>query len=350
MIFLNKVLRKQTLKKLCPMMIIAGILALAFLAVSCQGMLSLISGPQPLSPGNVEEEGSYVSFDASQVIVAFASLSVSSDSGSQVLETYYLLPAGDGTYLAVMDPKETNDNVLNRAMEQSHEYYLGDLENLTRLGDLSGTLVPLEDDMESYMVDCITNYSLPGYDADSVLSLIRPVQVNLNKVGFLSVTQAVVLFGIGLGFLAVLLLILIPALAGAYQKKATAVVLGECTVQEAEDAFKQAKNIERVYVDKFIWFPKGAATRVLKTSDLVWGYPMPEPLVVSKYRWPVALYDQEQNCTQICFMDSKNRQVFLDAIKAQGHPFVDTYTSALSQKFKNDPEGFVKDAARKTEE
>lgn len=344
-ISLNKVLKKQTLKTLSPMIIIAAVLAVAFLAVSCTGIITMLSGPAPMSQLDPEAlEGEYVSFDASEVIVAFATLSVSSDTDTQVLETYYLLPFGDGTYLAVMDAEEANANVLDRAMEQSYEYYLGDLEMLTRLGTLEGTVTALDEDMNSYMVDCITNYSLPGYDADSLYSLIRPVQINVDKVGFLYADTAALLAVIGAVFLALLLLLLIPALAGAYQKKAQEIVYEDCTAEEAEEAFASAEVIERVHVGKYIWYPKGASTKVLKTSDLVWGYAMPEPLVVNKYRWPVALYDQEQEFTQICFMDKKNREKFLAAIAAQGNPFIDNYTSALSQQFKNNFDGFMKEA------
>lgn len=349
---MNKVLKKETLKTLLPMIIITAVLTIALLAVSCQGLLMMLSGPTELSDMTLEEaEGKYVSFDASQVIVAFATWSVSNDSETKVLETYYLLPYGENTYIAVMDAEEKNANVLDRAMEQSHEYYMGDLETLTRLGTLSGTLKPLEEDMISYMVDCIESYTLPGYEeGGNTASLIYSYQVNIDEVGFLSTSTAALLGVIALVFLALTLLLLVPALTGAYQKKAAGIVSEELTAEEAEDAFNEAQSIEKIHVGKFIWYQKGASTKALSTRKLIWGYCMPEPLVVSKYRWPVALYDEEQNFTQICFMEKKNREKFLSAIAAQGHPFIDTYTSELAQKFKNDPEGFQKDAAKAAKE
>lgn len=340
---MNKLLKKQTMKKLRPMMIIAAVLALGFFAVSCQGIFMLLAGPTPLEDARLES-GEYVSFDASEVIVAFATLSVTRDSDTQVMETYYLLPAGDGTYLALMDKKEANGNVLERAMEQSHEYYLGDLENLTRMGDLCGTIVSLDEDMNSYMIECITNYSLPGYDSDSVGSLIRPIQVDAGRVGFLYENVAKLLFVVGVVFLLGLLALWLPAQCGFYQKKAMEQVLGDLTQEEAEQDFLAAEEIERIRVGKYVWYSKGFATRVLKTESLIWGYSMPEPLVVSKYRWPVALYDREQKFTQISFLDKKNRDKFLAAVASQGHPFVQGYSTELSGKFKSDFEGFVQDA------
>lgn len=349
---MNKVLKKESLKSLMPKIIITAVLTIAFLAVACQGLLMMISGPTELSNVNLEEaEGEYVSFDASEVIVAFATWSVSNDSETKVLETYYLLPYGEGTYIAVMDAEENNASVLDRAMEQSYEYYLGDLETLTRLGTLSGTVKPLEEGMTDYMVDCIENYTLPGYEEGAnTANLIYPLQINVDQVGFLYSNTAALLGVIGLVFLALTLLLLIPALVGVYQKKAAEIVAEELTAEEAESAFAEAVTIEKIRVGKFIWYQKGATTKALSTRNLIWGYPMPEPLVVSKCRWPVALYDEEQNCTQICFMEKKNREKFLAAIAAQGHPFIDTYTSELAQKFKTNLEGFKKEAQQAAKE
>lgn len=347
MIHLSKTLKQKTMKTLLPFILVAALLTVAFLGIAAPGLLKIIAGPQPLAQQNLDDmQGKYVSFDASEVIVAFASLSVKSDSGTEVLETYYLLPAGDGTYLAVMDAKERNANVLERAMTQSQEFYMGDLETLTRLGDISGTVVAMEEDMESYMVETIEKYALPGYvEGESSYSLIRPAQINLDKAGFLYTNVASLLAVIGLVFLAITLLILIPGLTGAYQKKAVSV-----TGEDGEAAFAEALTIEQIQVGKYVWYQKGASTRVLKTEDLVWGYSMPEPLVVSKYRWPVALYDMEQNFYQVCFMDKKNREKFIAAIAAQGHPFMDNYTSDLAQKFNSNFEGFVADAAKAAKE
>lgn len=340
-IHLSKTLKQKTMKTLLPFILVAAILTVVFLGIAAPGLIKIISGPQPLDQQNLDDmQGKYVSFDASEIIVAIASLSVNSDAGTEILETYYLLPAGDGTYIAVMDAKERNANVLDRAMSQSQEFYMGDLETLTRLGDISGTVVELEKDMDTYMVDTIDKYTLPGYvEGESSFGLIRPAQINLDKVGFLYTNVASLLAVIGLVFLAITLLILIPGLTGAYQKKAFALV-GEA----GEDAFNEAETIEQIQVGKFIWYQKGASTKVLKTEDLVWGYPMPEPLVVSKYRWPVALYDMDRNFHQVCFMDKKNREKFIAAIAAQGHPFIDHYTSDLAQKFNSNFEGFVADA------
>ena len=348
---MNKVLRKQTIKSLIAWIIICAVLAVAALGVSAQGLLMKLTGPTALAELSLEEaEGKYVSFDASEVIVSFATWSASNDTDTKVLATYYLLPY-DGSYIAVMDSKENNARILERAMEQSQQYYMADLENLTKLGDIAGTVKPLEADMEEYMVKCIENYTLPGYvEGGNTYDLLLPYQVNLDQVGFLYTKAVVILSIVGLVFLVLTLGLLIPALTGAYQKKANAVLSEKLTAEEADAAFNEAETIEKIRVGKYIWYQKGAATKVLSTEDLIWGYSMPEPLVVSKYRWPVALYDREQKFTQICFMEKKNREKFLSAIAAQGHPFIDVYTSELGQKFKNDPEGFAKEAAKTAKE
>lgn len=341
-----KTLRKESLIRVLPRIIVCAVLAVAFLAVSGSGLLRLLMGPQSLSELTEEElDGKYVSFDASEIIVAFANLTVSNSEGdTETLKTYYLLPFGDETYMAVMDAKEQNVNVIDRAMEQSHEYYLGDLETLIPLGDVSGTITELEDGMLDYMAECVDNYELPGYEEGSdSTNLMVSYQVNLDYVGFLKKPVVLVLGGFGLLFLLLAVVQLVVVLTGCYQKK-----LRHTLVGATEEDFQEAVTIERIRVGKYIWFSKGPGSRGLVTADLIWGYAMPEPMVVSKYRWPVALYDREQKMTRINFMDQKNCQKFLEAIAAQGNPFVMGYSSEHAQKFQDDFQGFVQEAARQS--
>lgn len=342
---MNKILRGYSMKVMLPKIIAVFVVAVILLGVACPGLFMLLGGPKDISQVDLEQaNGKLVSFDASQIVVAIATLSAKDGNGkTEVLETHYLLPDGKGGYLTVLDRKEKNENVLSRAMEQSEQYYLHDLETLTRLGNLQGTVKPLEEDMTSYMTDCITNYQLPGYTEDgNVYDLIVPVQIELNQVGFLSETLALILGLLGLVFAIFGVALLIPVLSGNYQKKAF-VALGT-TQEDAEAAFADAQLIEHVRVGKYIWYQKGATTHSLVTKDLIWGYTMPEPLVVSKYRWVVALYDMDQKQTQVCFMDKKNCETFLTAIENQGNPFVKGYTADLSQKFQNSFQKFVEDA------
>lgn len=306
----------------------------------------LIKGPTALSSLSSNSlQGSYVSVDASEVIVAFATLTSKTDDSSETLKTYYLLPDGEGNYIAVMDAKERNGNLLEKAMEQSHEYYLGDLETLTELGDIKGTATALDDDMVAYMVDCIENYELPGYEAGAdTAKLVCSVQINLDQVGFFSTRVTYIILCVGGLFLLLALLLLIPVLAGCYQKNALNFILREHSIEEANTMFEESVSIERVWVGEFLLYQKGAKTNVIRTSDLIWGYAMPEPMVVSQYRWPVALFDINQRQYQICFKVQNDCQKFLDAVSAQGYPFVSGYTSALSQKFQQNPEKFIADA------
>ena len=346
---MKSALRKESIHHLLPRIIICGVLALVLFGLSGKGLISMVTGPTSLSDS--PEKGSYVSFDASDVIVAFANLTSKSDSSTKTLKTYYLLPVGDSTYVAVMDRKEHHGDVMDKAMDQSHEYYLGDLETLTPLGSLQGTVTTLDDDMTDYMVECIEKYNLPGYEEGGDTSaLILPLQIDLDRVGLFSGTITLILGGAGLVFLILMLVFLIPALTGHYQKKAMAKVLADHTPEEAEALFHDADSLERVKVGAYLWYQKGATTHAVKVSDLIWGYPMPEPLVISKYRWVVALYDMEQHMIQVSFQNQGDCQKLLDAIAAQGHPFVSGYTSDLSQKFQQNFKGFVRDAEKAVKE
>ena len=341
-----KDLRRHSLRVVAPRLIVCAVLVIALLALSGGGLLKLISGPKDIDSINPEDlSGKYVSFDASRVIVSFANLTVTgADGKSSTRETYYLLPVGDGQYIAVMDKKERNSGVLSRAMEQSHEYYLGDLDTLRTLGPVRGTAAALEEDMLKYMADCIDNYQLPGYEeGSSSRRLLVPVMVTLDRVGWFSKTWTLVFGILALVFLALFLLQLALVLTGFYQRQVRALV------GDDEAAYAAAKQIERVRVGKYIWYPQGAFSHAAVTADQVWGYAMPEPMVVSKYRWPVALYDREQTMTRIQFMDRNRCEDLLAAIEEMGHPFLRGYTSQLSEKFQSDFPGFLSDAEKAAE-
>lgn len=337
---MKKTLRRESLRCVLPRIVLCGLLALILLGVSGGGLLKLMSGATPLSELSREElEGQYVSFDASQVIVAFANLTSSnSDGDSKTLKTYYLLPFGD-SYMAVMVRGEDYEGLMERAMEQSHEYYLGDLDTLTGLGTIRGTVGPLEEDMSGYMTDCIDNYQLPGYlEGEDSSALLVPYQVKLDYVGPMKKPLTLALGLAGASLLLLALLQLAVVMAGCYQKKALAVT------GEAEEDFQSAEKIERVRVGRYLWYTKGPGSRAVPVESLVWGYALPEPLVVSKYRWPVALYNRERQLLQVCFMEQSHCQDFLKAVAAQGHPFLSGYTSDLSWKFQEDFEGFLREA------
>ena len=333
-----RILRAESLRAVRIRIILLAALTVALLGVSGSGLLRLIAGPADLySLGTGELKGKYVSFDASRVIVACASLSTSSDSGKTVLETYYLLPVGDGQYMCVMDKKEHNANVLNRAMEQSHAYYMEDLETLTPLGKISGMVTEMDADMPGYMVSCIEQYDLPGYvEGEDTERLIVPYQIVLDKVSFLPRTLVIVFGAAALLGILLLILQLAAVLSGGYQKKVRAVI------GDRETDFDTAQVIERVRVGEYVWFPKGPGSRCLETGSLIWGYALPEPMVVSKYRWPVALYDTDQKLTRITFMEQKNCEAFLEAIEERADCFRVGYSSQAAEQFGKGAESFMK--------
>ncbi len=338
---MNQALKRRSLKFLLPWMVLCVLLAAALLGVSGKGVLGLAAGPRPLQT-QVDQSnalnGSYVSLDASEVIVAFATLTSSSDSEEKTLETYYLWHAGDGRYLAIVDKKEHNQALLDRAMEQSHEFYLGDLTELTALGTLSGTASSLDEDMIDFMTDCIQQYQLPGYDGNLE---ILPIEVTLDRVGLFGKTLTLVLFALGLVLLLCAAALLLWVLLGGFQKKANRFIAQWHTPQEAEAIYEAAAEIERIRVGAYIWYQKGAVTKVLKTDQLIWGYQETEPLVVSKYRWPVALFNEARKKTILSFMEKKNCQALLDTIAAQGGPFIGEQSPQIAQIFFNDMDAFM---------
>ena len=199
--------------------------------------------------------------------------------------------------------------------------------------------------MTDFMTDCIEKYELPGYEeGKDCANLIVPYQVELDRVGFLNKTWIVVLGIASLVFLLLLVVQVAVLMSGAYQKKVRA------RIGDNETEFASAKKIERIRVADYIWYTKGPGSRALRTEEVIWGYAMPEPMVVSKYRWPVALYTRDQELVRLNFMDRNNCQTFLDAVAAQGNPFISGYTSQYAQLFQSDLDGFIREAERAAKE
>ena len=345
-----KKLRNLTLRRFLPYILICFIIGAVLIGLSSQGIILRLSGPESLSELNMDDSanGRYVQFDASEIIVACAELSRSTDDDTKLLKTYYLLPTNDGRYMIVIDKKGEHETILDKAMDQSYDYYLGDLESLTPLGNLSGTITQLENDMESYIVDCIEEYQLPGFEeGKSTSSLIYPYQIELQKVGIFSKTLSIILLCVGVVFLVVGLALLVPILAGTYQRKMLKTISSDMPLSDAEVLFNNSVQIENVWIGEYIWYQKGAHSYALKTSTLIWAYMMPEPLVVSKYKWPVALYDTAQDLYQICFIEKKSGQKFLSEISKIGYPLIDHYTPEYAQLFKSDIDAFIELAAQK---
>ncbi len=127
---------------------------------------------------------------------------------------------GDNTYLAVMDRKEHHSDVLDKAMDQSHDKLSGRSGNLDPARPPSRYHYCLDDDY-ARLYDGMHRkiYATRYEEGNDTSALILPLQIDLDRVGLFSKTVTLILGGAGLVFLILMLVFLIPALTGHYQKR-----------------------------------------------------------------------------------------------------------------------------------
>ena len=327
-------LKKVSKKRMMPKIIALFAAALLLLIATKFGIFSLILGPTTAGETAAEDlMGKYVSFDASDSIAAYASLGSSGSSKMQ----YYVLTWGD-KYISISATSE-HYNLLEAASEQSQEYYLGDLTELSPLGELKGTVVKLEDDLKDFMISGITGIGIPGADtAEEAEAHVVPYTIKLGYVGWLPQTWCLVFTALALLCIAGAVALLVLLNTGFYHKNALAVVGGD---KNAEADFETSTLHDQIRVGKrYIWYFKGPKSYALPTSSVVWGYCEANPMVVSKYQWPMALYTQDKNyhCVHIATKDEINQ--ILSEIAAHKYPFVEGYTSAKNKMFQSDFQAF----------
>ncbi len=329
-------LKKVSLKRILPTVIVLFAAAVLLLLATRFGIFSLILGPTTADETPAEDLlGKYVSFDASQSIAAYASLGNSETSTNKL--QYYVLTWGD-KYISISASSD-HYNVLDAASDQSQEYYLGDLTELSSLGQLRGTVVKLDDDLKDYLISGITGIGIPGADtAEEAQEHVVGVTVKLGYVGWLPQSWCIIFTALALALILVAALLLILIKTGYYSRAVSRVIDGD---RAAEEDFAAASVHEQVIVGKkYIWYFKGPRSFAVPTASVVWGYCEANPLVVSRYKWPLALFTQDRSyhCVHVATKIEINQ--ILSEIAACKHPFVEGYSPAINKMFQNDYQAF----------
>lgn len=321
-------IKKRTMKRMLPRMIVAFALAVILLAASGLGAFRLIIGPKDLSSIPADQlMGKYVTFDASQSIAAYASY------GDDKSLQYYVLSYGD-KYISVTADSSYYD-LLAAASDQSQEYYQGDLTELHSLGMVSGTVSSLEEDLRDYMVSGITGIGLPGAeDEEAANASVLSYDVHLGKVGWMSGKAAVILTILALICAAVGVMMIVLVKTGFYHKQVDKVIGGKAN--EAEEDFESGVHHDQIVVGKkYIWFFNGPRCGAVPTKDVVWVYCEANPNVVSKYKWPMAIYLKDKSYYKVDIETKDEINQIISQIAAVTTDLVAGYSSQKNKAFKN---------------
>lgn len=346
---MEKTLRKASLKKVLPRILVCFLLAVVLLALTGLGIFKLMAGPTPLSSVDLADaEGRYVSVDASQALAGFATYSVN----DEVTKEYFILDIGNGQYMAISARGDSID-LLESAGDQSEDYYVNaTLDSLNSIGTVSGVISALPEELETYLddaIDSIASY-LPDLDgvSDPTGQLLY-LSLDIDRIGLFSTSAVVVLSVIALVFLLLAIIQLVLVCSGFYQRKAKAVldqaISGEEDRKAVEEDFAAATIVEHVRVGKrFTWYQHGARTDVVDNNQILWAYCQIEPLVVSKYRWPMCIWTRDGEQTGPHLQSQKSVKTILQALEANGCRFLSGYDANRLRSCTSDFDAFLKAA------
>ncbi len=327
---MEKILRRTSLKKLLPQIIVCILLAIVLLAVTGLGAILLLIGPTDLTSLDLSDaSGRYVSVDASQALAGFATYS----NGSDVSKEYFVLDIGNGQYMAISAKSDTMD-LLEAAGDQAEDFYVNAaIDTINPMGTVSGTIVDLPEELRDYFDDAIASIAafVPELEGVEDLSSVTVYScLEVGRVGLLPVSAVIVLTIIALVLLVLGLLQLVLALGGFYQRESRAILAQylhtDTDRADAEKDFSDAQCIEHVRVGHvYTWYQAGAKTMVLANSQIVWAYCQIEPLVVSKYRWPMCIWMRDGVRLEPHLQEQRSVQKILDTLASNGFHILTGY-------------------------
>jgi hypothetical protein len=348
---MEKTLRRASLKKVLPRILVCFLLFIVLLAVTGLGVFKLLAGPTALSQLDAADaQGRYVSVDASQALAAFASYS----TDDKVSEEYFILALDDGRFMAI-SAKGSNIDLLEAAGDQAEDFYVnGTLDTMQSMGSVSGTVSTMADELYEYMdqaLESMSNYIPVLQGEDGYSDQILYVCLKVDRVGWLSTKYVVILSVLALLFLLLGIAQIVLVYSGSYQREVTALLKPYLRTEDdraaVEADFAEAQVIEHVRVGKdFTWYQIGARAMVLRNDQVIWGYCQIEPLVVSKYRWPMCLWMRDGNCLTPHLEDQRSVKAILKALADGGNQFLSGYDANRLRRCEANFDDFLEEVDR----
>ncbi len=342
-----RILKKESIRHILPGALTALVLGIVCFCISGFGIFRLLAGPVDLDSLDTSElDGAYVSLDTSRVIASFASVS----RNDEVIETYYMVELSDGHFI-MLSAGPAYDSIFSMASSQSQEYYLGDLEELEPMGLISGSITTADSELMGYLRDGLDSAGiLPEGTTAADASL--PYNIQLDKIGWCSVTWVYILTAASILLLLLGLFFLLRALSGAYIAKVRAKIDSDA-LPEAEADFQAAQRFGNIWVGKhYTWYFRRGKAQVIRTSDILWIFNQLDSRVLGKYRYSLSVYLNDQSNLELRTATAEERTPLAEAIMAQGYPVVYGYSQERAHQYAYDLPAFKaiakKEAAART--
>ncbi|WP_418666524.1 DUF6709 family protein [Allofournierella sp.] len=334
-------LKKQSLKRVLPAVILLAVFAAVCLALGGAGMVDLVRGPDWLYDYYGEDlEGRYVEADV-YVVYDWYAETTSRREGSSVETTKsrdFIIDANDMEYIALEVPAAD----LKRVEQQMYDSwdYLDDVtDDLTTYYHIEGTV----ERMDAETLGLYTEFLADGGTLDDAF---LPYIIRQGKVHGMDKAFSVSMCVIGLALLVWLAVLLIKALTGGYQKSIKRRALAQGDLPLLEEFYIAAEPLHGVRSDgRWVLFNQGPKTILLDAPNVLWAYvhrlTHRTNGIKTGTTWSVQLRTGDRKVYTLGAKNEEQARELLQMLAASMPHLVTGYSDALNRLFSQDPARFA---------
>lgn len=336
-----RALKKSAAKSAVTVILIALAVIAAVVIYQGKSLFDFVKGPKPIEAGMDYDglEGSYVSFDAVQVLDEFVR-QTSRESGSkkEKLENIgYLVYFEDDGWLFGMEMKKSKEEAMNAQIDETIKWMNGDLDQMTRVTHVTGTWKALTGKRLQFFKETVTDDLGEEY-----LNMAQPYYIDTNAVGDKLKSQIY----IGLAIIGIALLCaiytLISFLTGSYKRKIKKYIAAHPEVNEERleaDYAGAAAVGKRIRAGRrYTVFTKGIHGYIVDNQYIVWAYYYQR---TGRYQESsLHLYDKDGKLTVISASEKEARHV-MDIYQREQSHIVLGYSKELEQVFVKNRQDFL---------
>lgn len=270
-----KELKKKSLKKNLPLIIILAIVAVFFVGVCFDGVLVLLGGKQDLDTMTADqiEPGMYVEATIYGIFDNYAYTEEKKDGSlAKVVSREYVIPVGEGEYMGLFAPKKYVSDC-DALMEESWNYLDGVADEITGQIRVKGTVLEMDEESKAYYMTYLKDYAdYENLSAEEQAAFL-PYYLKIDFIGK-TAASGFIAFMIFAGILILLdLIMIIRALSGGYQK----MLIKYCKENGAEEKvdyfYRNTVPVEDMRISReFIMGMQQVSTLFFKADDLLWAY------------------------------------------------------------------------------
>lgn len=268
-----KDLKMKSLKKNLAKILIALALAVGLLVGTDFGAFRAIGGPKDLYSLRADElEGTYVTAEIYYIHdwYAYTETTNSSTNRSTVTEKEYIVLTEDAVLGIALPSAMIRD--ADKVLEDSEDYYYGELDELTRSITVTGTIRRMDAETLDFY------HQVLGYDgmSNADRAMCQPLVLKANCLGRTPEGLTWVMTLAAAGALIYMVWVLLAVLTGAHQKSIKAYCKNsespEAAMEELEQFYRDTTPVSGVRVGKWILFESKGKDILLDTNNAVWAY------------------------------------------------------------------------------